>query len=262
MLKYSANLSMLYREHRFLDRFAWAAQAGFRAVEYFFPYEFDLKELRARLEDLGLHQVLFNLHPGDANAGTWGTLSNPARCDYFRWSLTTALEAAVFLGCSRLNAMIGKRVCDVERDAQVDCAVENLAWAAPLAEEAGVTLLIEPLNPEDFPDCLLHRTEDALAIVQRVNHSRLKLQYDIYHAQMSEGNLIHTMTRCLDEIGHVQLADVPGRHEPGTGEINYPNVLEALKGLNYNGYLGLEYNPSAAGEAGLAWLPREERGQA
>jgi hydroxypyruvate isomerase len=260
-LRYCINLSMFYTEYPFLDRFAKAARAGFKAVEYLFPYEFDLAEVRARLENLGLIQVLFNLHAGDTSAGEWGTLSDPQRRAYFRWSFTEALEVAGFLKCDRLNMMFGNRVKGIDRNAQVECAVENLSWAAPLAAEAGVTLLIEPLNETDFPTFALHRTAEALSILKQVNHPRVKLQYDIYHAQMTEGNLIHTITSCLPEIGHIQIADVPGRHQPGTGEINYPAVLEALEKLNYSGYVGLEYRPSGDSDSSLEWLAGEERGQ-
>jgi hydroxypyruvate isomerase len=258
-LRYSINLSMLYTEHPFLDRFSLAARAGFRAVEFMFPYEFDLREVRIRLEDQGLKQALFNLHAGDTGAGEWGLLSNPNKRDYFRWSLTNALEVACFLGCSRLNTMFGQQVAGLEREAQVECAIENLSWAAPIADQAGVTLLIEPLNATDFPQYALHSTTEALDIIHRVGHSRVQLQYDLYHAQMTEGNLINTFTKHLPEIGHIQLADVPGRHQPGTGEINYSVVLNALNELDYTGYVGLEYRPTGASDASLAWLPTRER---
>lgn len=260
-LKYCPNLSMLYTEHPFLDRFAKAAAAGFAAVEYLFPYEFDLAEIRARLEDLGLVQVLFNLHPGDRDSDEWGTLSNPHRRAYFRWSVVKALEVASVLKCSRIHAMFGNEVAGLERNAQLECAAENLCWAAPLAAEAGVTLLIEPLNEIDFPKFGLHRTAEALNIIKQVNHPQVKLQYDIYHAQMSEGNLINTITSCLPDIGHIQIADVPGRHQPGTGEINYPVVLKVLEKLNYTRYVGLEYRPSNDTDSSLAWVAREERGR-
>jgi hydroxypyruvate isomerase len=188
---------MLYTEHPFLDRFAKAALAGFSAVEYSFPYEFDLAEVKARLEDLGQVQVLFNSHAGDPSAGEWGTLSNPQRRPYFQWSVAKALEVARFLNCARLHVMFGNQVAGIERNVQVECAIENLCWAAPLAAEAGVTLLIEPLNQTDFPSYVMHRTSEALSIISEVNQPHVKLQYDIYHAQMTEGNLINTITSCL-----------------------------------------------------------------
>jgi hydroxypyruvate isomerase len=257
-LNYCVNLSMLYTEHPFLDRFAEAARAGFTAVEYHFPYEFDLKEIKARLENLRLVQTLFNLHAGDRHAGECGTLSNPRRRDYFRWSLTKALEVARYLSCTRLHVMFGNKVAGIERNVQVECAIDNLLWAAPVAAAAGVTLLIEPLNETDFPRYALNRTAQAISIIRQVNHPEVKLQYDIYHAQMTEGNLINTLTSCLPEIGHIQIADVPGRHQPGTGEINYPALLKVLDKLNYSGYVGLEYRPSNDSKSSLAWLDIKE----
>ena len=260
-LRYSINLSMLYTEQPFLDRFSMAARAGFTAVEFWFPYDFDLKEIRARLESLGLTLALFNLHPGEIRAGEWGSLGNPHKRGYFRRSLAEALEAARFLNCARIHAMFGNELPGEERTVQVECAVENLSWAAPLAAEAGVTLLIEPLNRTDRPTYFLHGTAEALNIVQRVNHPQVRLQYDVYHAQMTEGNLISTIIACLPYIGHMQIADVPGRHQPGTGEINYPVVLDVVKKLNYSGYVGLEYQPTKDTDSSLTWLAAEERGE-
>jgi hydroxypyruvate isomerase len=260
-LKYSANLTMLYNEVEFLDRFDRAAAAGFAAVEFLSPYEAGVGEVKARVDDLGLTVAMFNLHAGDAEAGEFGTLGNPARRDFFRWSFAEALAAANRLGCERLHAAFGKTVVGFDTAAQVDCALENLAWAAPQAAQAGVTLLIEALNPIDWPDYFLNTTTDALNIVVRAGQSNVKLQYDVYHAQMTEGNLVDTITNNFPTIGHIQIADVPGRHEPGTGEINYPNVFSALDRLGYEGYIGLEYRPSGDTSASLGWLPREARGQ-
>jgi hydroxypyruvate isomerase len=251
---------MLYTEVPFLERFARAASAGFGAVECLFPYEAGVEAVKARVDDLGLAVVMFNLHAGDREAGEWGTLSNPARRHYFRWSFATAMEAATRLNCRRIHALFGDRLLGLEPEAQVACAVENLLWAAPQAAQAGVTLLVEWLNPTDFPDFFLHSTAAAMEIVTQVGHPAVTLQYDVYHAQMTEGNLINTVTSCFSHIGHIQIADVPGRHEPGTGEINYPAVLAALEGLGYRGYIGLEYRPSGETDSSLAWLPREARG--
>jgi hydroxypyruvate isomerase len=241
-LRYAANLSMLYTEVLFLDRFASAAAAGFAAVEFLFPYEAGVGAIRAR-------------------SGEWGTLGDPARRDCFRRSFAEALEAADRLHCRRLNALFGNEVVGLEPSAQIDCAVENLGWAAPQAARAGVTLLVEPLNPIDFPRYFLHTTAVALDIVAWVDHPAVRLQYDVYHAQMTEGNLIHTITTSFPYIGHVQIADVPGRHEPGTGEIDFPAVFSALDRLGYPGYIGLEYRPSSGTDASLSWLPREAKGR-
>lgn len=259
-LRYSANLTMLYTEVAFLDRFARAAAAGFAAVEFLSPYEAGIDEVKARVDDLGLTVAMFNLPAGDAHAGEFGTLGNPARRDFFRWSFAEALEAANRLGCGRLHAMFGKSATGFDAAAQIDCALDNLAWAAPQAAEAGVTLLIEALNPIDWPDYFLNTTADALEIVVRADQPNVRLQYDVYHAQMTEGNLINTTTDNFPRIGHIQIADVPGRHEPGTGEINYPNVFSTLDQLGYEGYIGLEYRPSGDTDASLGWLPPEARG--
>jgi hydroxypyruvate isomerase len=208
-----------------------------------------------------LVQLLFNLHAGDTSAGEWGTLSDPQRRVYFRSSFTEALEVAKFLKCARLHVMFGNKVKGIDRNVHVECAAENLSWVAPLAAEAGVTLLIEPLNETDFPTFAQHHTAEALSIIKQLNHLRVKLQYGIYHARMTEENLISTITSCLPDIGHIQIADVPGRYQPGTGEINYPAVLEVLRKLNYSGYVGLEYRPSSAPDSSLEWLASEERGQ-
>jgi hydroxypyruvate isomerase len=189
----------------------------------------------------------------------WGTLSNPQKRD-FRWSFTQALEIASFLSCTRLNTMVGNRVRGIGRDIQMGCAAENLSWAVPLAEQGGVTLLIEPLNETNFPDCVLHRTGEAVRIIRQVGHSAVSLQYEIYHAQMTEGNLIDTITNCLPNIGRIQTADVSGRHQPGTGKINYSAVIEVVKKPNYSGCVGLEYRPSNDSDSSPAWLPSDDRG--
>lgn len=258
-LKYSINLSMLYPEAPFLDRFAKAAQDGFAAVEFLFPYEAGIENVRSRLEDLNLRVALFNLHPGDTERGEWGTLSNPERRDFFRWSCDSALNAAQELGCQRLNTMFGQRVEHLDLAAQIDCACDNLVWAAPMAAQAGVHLLIEPLNPTNFPKYALSRTDAAVEIIRQVKHPNIGLQYDVYHAQMTEGNMIGTITNNFEMIRHIQIADVPGRHQPGTGEINFPAIFVALQNLGYNGYIGLEYNPLGDSVSSISWLPVSNR---
>ena len=259
-VRYAANLTMLYTEVPFLDRFASAAADGFRAVEFLFPYEAGVTEIQARVEALRLTVALFNVPPGDLEHGEWGTLGIPARRDHFRHAFATALDAAARLGCRRVHTLFGNRLTGVDPAAQVACAVENLAWAAPQAAHAGVTLLLEWLNPVDFPGFFLHTTAAAMSVIRQVDHPAVKLQYDVYHAQVTEGNLIGTIETHFPYLGHVQIADVPGRHEPGTGEINYPAVLGALGRLGYEGYVGLEYQPSRDTTSSFAWLPRELRG--
>lgn len=258
-LRFAPNLSMMYNEVAFLDRFARARAAGFSAVEFLFPYEFGWPAIKSRLADLGLHVVLFNINPGDFANGERGTASIPARRDYFRRSLEEALEYAANLGCPRVHTMLGNVVPELAPAAQLACAVENLAWAAPLAADAGVTLMIEPLNSFDMPTYFIHSTVDGMRVVAGVNHPNVKLQFDVYHTQMEEGNLIHKATTLMPHIGHIQISDVPGRHQPGTGEINYPAIFAALERLNYQGYIGLEYRPSVETDASLAWLPPAQR---
>jgi len=258
-LRFAPNLTMLYTEVPFLERFARAAAAGFSAVEFLFPYEFGAAAIGQRLADQGLHAVLFNINPGDFARGERGCMNNPARQAAFRHSLEEALTYAAHFGCPRIHTMVGNHLPDLAVEAQRACAVENLLWAAPLAADAGVTLLIEPLNATDMPTYFVHSTADAMQIINAVNHPQVKLQYDLYHAQMTEGNLINTLTARLADIGHIQISDVPGRHQPGTGEINYPAIFAALERLGYDGYIGLEYRPDGETDASLAWLPRERR---
>jgi hydroxypyruvate isomerase len=253
-LKFSVNLSMHFTDVPFIERFGGAARAGFSAVEFLSPYEDGARAVREQVDRLGLTVALFNLHLGETEKGEWGALSNPDRREYFRWSFTTALQAARELDCPRLNTMFGQRNERYELQAQIDCACENLAWAAPLAADAGVDLLIEPLNPVNFPKYALSRTLAAVEIIRRVAHPRVGLLYDVYHAQMIEGNLIDTITQNFEWIRHVQIADVPGRHQPGTGEINYPAVFAALERLGYSGYIGLEYRPLGDSESSFAWM--------
>jgi hydroxypyruvate isomerase len=259
-VKFSANLSLLFTEVPFLERFSKAAENGFGAVEFHFPYDTDINEIRSRLNDLGLELVLFNLHPGDLEKSEWGTLGNPDRKDYFHWSLTTALEIANRLRCNQINVMFGNRIPGVAPENQIQCALDNLAWSVKRAESNGITLLIEALNPYDFPSVFLQSPTAASNIVQTFNHPNVKLLYDIYHAQMTEGNLINSIKHFYPFINHIQIADVPGRHEPGTGEINYSSIFIALNALGYQGFVGLEYRPSGNTDASLGWFAKYRSG--
>ncbi len=258
-LKFAPNLSMLYTEQPFLDRFAAAARAGFTAVEFLFPYEFSATEIRSRLNDLDLKVVLFNISPGDFQRGERGQANNPRQRDEFRHSFTQALEYAEQLQSPRIHVMTGNRVAGTPRALQLETVLENLRWAAPQAAEAGVTLLIEPLNAIDQPYYFVSNTTQGMEIVRALNHPNVRLQYDVYHAQMSEGNLIQAMRTLFPHIGHIQISDVPGRHQPGLGEINYPAIFATLEQLRYDGHIGLEYIPDGESDESLAWLPREQR---
>ncbi|SEK99970.1 hydroxypyruvate isomerase [Halomonas daqiaonensis] len=254
MAKFAANLSMLFTEVDFLDRFQAAAEAGFKGVEYLFPYDFEAAEIRQRLDDNGLIQVLFNLPAGDWGAGERGIACHPDRIEEFRAGVDRAIEYARVLGNTQVNCLAGiqpEGVSDVEARKTL---VENLRFAAEKLEAADILLIAEPINTRDIPGFFLNRTEQALALFDEVGSRNLKLQYDIYHMQIMEGDLAPTIEKHLDRIAHVQLADNPGRHEPGTGEINYPFLFAHLDRLGYQGWIGCEYKPRAGTREGLGWL--------
>lgn len=260
MLKFAPNLSMLYTESPFLDRFGGAAAAGFHAVEFLFPYEFTPNAIREQIDAHELRVVLFNSSPGDFQKGERGYCNDPRRRDDFKRTVVQALEYASQLGVPRVHLMTGNRVSGLDRFTQLNTILENLAWALPEAADAGVTLLIEPLNPIDQPYYFVNSIALGAEIVRSLNHPHLRLQYDVYHAQMSEGNLIQTIRTLMPLIGHIQISDVPGRHQPGTGEINYPAIFATLEQIGYDGYIGLEYHPDGDTDNSLTWLPLSQRG--
>lgn len=254
MPKLSANLTMLFNEVDFLDRFEQAARAGFKGVEYLFPYAWDKKQLAERLNKHGFVQVLHNLPAGNWQAGERGIACLPGREGEFRDGVGTAIEYAKTLGCPRLNCLVGKTPQGVPPDKVRQTLVENLRFAANALEKEGIRLLIEPLNDQDMPGFYLGRTRDAFQLMEEVNHTNLFLQYDIYHMQIMEGNLTKTLLRNLARIGHIQLADVPGRHEPGTGEINFTNLFRFIDEAGYDGWIGCEYIPAGKTVEGLKWI--------
>jgi hydroxypyruvate isomerase len=254
MPKFAANLSMLFTEHPFLERFERAAAAGFQAVEFLFPYEFDIAAIGRELRRNQLQQVLFNLPAGDFAAGDRGMANDPRRVDEFRAGVDEALRIAGELGAARLNCLAGVRLADVPDEAQLATLAENLRFAADAAAAAGVLQVVEPLNAYDAPGYFLPTPEAGFALVRRVDHPNLKLQYDVYHAQRMSGNLTATIAQHIDDIGHVQIADSPARHEPGTGEIAYPFVFRALDDAGYDGWVSLEYRPRRDTESSLSWL--------
>jgi hydroxypyruvate isomerase len=261
MVRYAANLTMLFNEVPFLERFERAAAAGFRAVEFLFAHNVDRPGVKRELERHGLQLVLFDPEGGDFPAGDRGYLCDPGRRDHLLATIEAAIATARQLGCRRLNVLAGNRVEGIDPAALRRTVIENLTRAAPLARAAGITLLIEALNTWESPRYFLDRSRLGLDIVRDVGEPNVRFQYDCYHMQRMEGQLIETLTKNLEWIGHVQIADVPGRHEPGTGEVNYGNVLAALEAAGYDGHVGLEYRPSGRTEDSLAWLPREARGR-
>jgi 2-dehydrotetronate isomerase len=258
MPRFAANLSMLYNEHVFLDRFAAAAADGFDAVEYLFPYEHPAAELAARLSAHGLQQVLFNGPPGDWARGERGLACLPGREDEFRRGVARAIEYAQALGCPRVHLMAGLVPAGAERAALQATYVANLAWAAAQARD--LDFLIEPINTRDFPGFFLNRQDHAHEIVQLVGTPNLKVQMDLYHCQIVEGDLAKKVEAYLPtgRVGHFQIAGVPERHEPDVGELNYPYLFALLDRLGYDGAIGCEYRPRDSGPggttAGLGWL--------
>lgn len=259
MIRYAANLTMLFNEVPFLERFERAASAGFRAVEFLFIHDVDQDAVERELRAHGLELVLFDPEGGDFPAGDRGHLCDPARRDHLARTIGDAVATARRLGCRRLNVLAGNRPPGVPERVLRRTAVENLKRAAPLAREAGITLLIETLNTWESPRYFLDRLELGLDIVREAGEPNVRFQYDCYHLQRMEGQLIDGLVRNLAWIGHVQVADVPGRHEPGTGEVHYANVLGALERAGYDGYVGLEYRPSGKTEDSFGWLSREAR---
>jgi hydroxypyruvate isomerase len=260
-MRYSVNVSILFTEVPFLERFARARDAGFTAVELWWPRGEDLDATRAAIEDAGLDVVLLNFDAGDMPAGDRGLISDPARRAAFRENVPVALELARSVGCTKLNALAGHELPEHDRDEQLELARDNVRHAADAAAEQGAEVLIEAVNTIENGPYLLSRTEQAAAFVRGVGRDNVRLQYDAYHMQRMEGNLAATIERHFDAIAHVQVADSPGRGAPGTGEINFDYVLGRLDELGYDGYVGLEYKAAGGDtEASLEWLPRELRG--
>ena len=259
-MKFAANLSLLFAEYDVMDRFKKAADAGFTHVEMLFPFDYDLDAVERELKDNGLTMVLFDTESGDWAGGDRGYACHPDKKDRFYQSVKDAVVIAPRLGTKLLNGLSGKVPAGVSFEEARATLVENLKRAAPICEDAGIVLMTEALNTVQTPGFFLDKSAVAFGIVDEVGSPAVKFQYDIYHMQIMEGNLIDTIKANLDKIAHIQIADVPGRHEPGTGEINYPNVFKALDEAGYTGYVALEYMPSGATEAGLdSWLPRAQR---
>jgi hydroxypyruvate isomerase len=254
-MRFSANLSFLFKDAPFTERFRRAHEAGFRGVEFMWPGTEELRAVERAVADTGLEVVLFNFDGGDVAAGDRGLLSDPARHERFRENVPVALEFAARIGCTRVNALVGLRLPEVERDAQLQLARENVAWAAEQARAQGTSIMIEAINSYENGPYLLDTTAKAVGFLDAVGADNVLLQYDVYHMQRMEGNLAATISRLLPRIGHVQVADPPDRTEPGTGEINWRFILGVLERSGYGGWVGLEYNPSTAtAEESLGWI--------
>ncbi len=254
MLKFSANLTMLFKEVDFLNRFERASIAGFKGIEFLLPYEWKAAELAERLDKHGLEQVLFNLPAGDWAGGERGIACLPGREGEFQEGVGLAINYAKALRCSRLNCLVGITPKEAPPEKVRQTLVDNLRFAATALGKENITLLIEPLNSQDIPGFYLVHTRDSLQLMKEVGHPNIRLQYDIYHMQIMEGNLTKTILDNLPLIAHIQLGDNPGRHEPGTGEINFPNLFRFIDEAGYDGWIGCEYNPAGVTEDGLGWV--------
>ena len=254
MPKFAANLSMLFTELPFLDRFKAAADAGFKGVEFLFPYEYEAATLAQALAANGLCQVLFNMPPGNWDQGERGLACLPERRDEFRAGVDAALDYARALACAQIHCMAGIAPDGANPQHLHDTYVENLRFAAQVLAPHGMQLLIEPINTRDMPGYFLNRTQQALDVIDAIGLPNVRLQYDCYHMHIMEGDLAATLERHISSIAHVQIADAPGRHEPGTGDINYPNLLRHLDQIGYQGWIGCEYRPKAGTLEGLGWM--------
>jgi hydroxypyruvate isomerase len=254
MPRFAANLTMLFTEYPFAERIDRAAEAGFRGIEFLFPYEEDVEAISDALARNGVQQVLFNLPAGNFAGGERGIANDPSRTGEFKEGVSRALEIAAKLGCLKLNCLSGLALNDVPLEEQWKTLVQNYQYAAEETAKAGVLQLVEPINTFDMPGFMVSTTGQGRQLLDEVGHENLKLQYDVYHMQRMEGELIGTMKANLDHIAHIQIADNPGRHQPGTGEINYPFVLSQIDEMGYDGWVSLEYVPEGATADTFGWL--------
>jgi hydroxypyruvate isomerase len=256
MPKFAANLNMLYQEYPLLERIERAARAGFKGVEILYPYGEDVDAIVSTLDRTGVEIVLFNVPAGNVAAGDRGFANDPRRVGEYRAAVELALTVQKKLPAPRFNSIVGRRLGDVPIPEQFETVKRNIAWAAGQMEQQRVTLCLEPLNAVDTPDFLIPTSSQMLALIDEIGHPNLRLQYDFYHQQRMEGNLTAFFADHIGQIGHIQIADSPDRHEPGTGEIAYDYVFDRIDELGYDGWVALEYIPSTTTEASLGWLKR------
>jgi hydroxypyruvate isomerase len=259
VLRFAANLATLFGEVVFFERFARAREAGFEGVEFPFPYADPKERLAELLQEHGLEQVLMHLPPGDWERGDRGIACLPERRGEFRDGIGLAIEYASALGCRRVSCLAGIPR-GISADVASDTFVDNLRFAAAALAKSGIQLLIEPLNTRDVPRFFLSQSAQALAIIDATSSNNVWLQYDVYHMQVMQGYLVEDIRRCFPKIAHFEVADNPGRHEPGTGEIDYPFVLRQIEQLGYTGWIGCEYQPLGTTRDALAWLHAYRRG--
>ena len=261
MLRFDVNVSMLWRELPFVTRLEKAANAGFDTVEFLWPRGEDLDAIVRAIQGLRLRVALHNMDGGNMAQGDRGYANDPARRDEWREQFQAAIALAQRVGCLRVNCLVGNDTGTLSRDEQMAVVAENFEWALPLAEDAGIILLVEPLNLFESPRYLIGHTSEALALMRRLNSDYVQLQYDVYHMQRMENHVPETIRQHVHEIGHIQIADNPGRHEPGTGEIDWRAVFGAIEGSGYNGYIGLEYVARTGADDSFTWMPHGKRGE-
>lgn len=254
MAKFAANLSMMFNEVPFIQRFERAAQAGFKGVEYLFPYEEEAEVIAAELKKHQLTQALFNMPAGNWGAGERGMASIPGREAEFAQGVQTALKYALALGCKQVHAMAGKVDEKFTPKEQKACFIKNIQHAADVMAEHGIRVLIEPINTRDMPGYFLTTQKQAEALLPEINRENVFIQLDLYHCQIMEGDLLKTIERLWGKFSHIQIASVPFRHEPDSGEVNYPWIFNQLDEMGYDGWLGCEYHPAGRTEDGLGWL--------
>jgi hydroxypyruvate isomerase len=257
MLKWSASLTMLFKDVPFVERFHAASRAGFGAVEFMWPINVNLEELVNAQKESGVQVALFNVDSGDVPSGERGFANDPSKRDWWRSRAALAIQLAERLGCYRINVQAGNTVNNLSYSTMIDCLCENIAWAIEQSQE--ITFFLEPLNRFENPRYILERTGEVVEVINQLGSSRIKLMLDIYHTQNTEGNLTRLIQSNFSNIGHIQIADVPARNQPGTGEINWRYLFSLLETLNYNGYIGLEYIPLPETLESLGWIPANKR---
>lgn len=261
MPRFAANLTMMYTEHPFLDRFAAAAADGFSAVEFLFPYEYPADTIAGLLKQHGLRQVLFNAPPGDWKAGERGISALPGRESEFREGFQRALDYAAALSCPRVHCMAGLVATGADRSRMRATYLENLAWAADQAAPADIQIVVEPIAQRNIPGFFINLQEEAHAVIDELARPNLKVLMDLFHCQVAEGDLATRIRKYLaapSRVGHFQIASVPGRHEPDTGEVRYEYLFDLLDELGYQGWIGCEYTPASGTSAGLAWFRKAQ----
>ncbi|WP_278183345.1 2-oxo-tetronate isomerase [Vibrio misgurnus] len=254
MAKFAANLTMLFTEVPFLDRFQKAHQAGFKAVEFLFPYAYQASELASKIKQFDLEQALFNMPPGNWDAGERGFAALPGREAEFRASVEVAIVYANALNCKKVHAMAGIFDDRFTREQHIATFIANIRYAADKFAQQGIELMIEPLNNRDVPNYFIAHQREAVALIKQIDRSNVKLQLDLYHAQIMDGDLSSLIREVAPYVGHVQIASVPERHEPSEGELNYPHLFKVLDDSGYLDWIGCEYKPRKTTLDGLGWI--------